>query len=229
MKFAGMKIGQRLTVGFGMVIALMLAVTVIGISRISQIDNGIDNMVNDFYPKTVMANTIKDELNEITRSMRNLLFMSTVADIKKELSIIEKSGNAITETLTKFEKIVNSEEGRRLIKDVRDAREKYQPLLANYVKLVTDGQVEQAKDLALPEIGPHQQKYFESLNKLIAFQGDLMDRAGKRAASTAGSTRMLMIMLALTAAVLAVLAGIWTTLARCTRRSWWRSASRTAI
>ncbi len=211
MGFANLRIGQRLGIGFGMVILLMLAVTFIGVSRINQVNGSVGSMVRDFYPKTVMVNGIKADLNETARSMRNLLFMTTVSEVQGELATIDKSSRNITETIAKFETTSNSAEGQRLIKDVKDAREKYLPILANYLKAIKDGSVEQARDLILPEIAPHQKKYFDALDKLIEFQAGLMEKSGNEAESVSSSSSLLMVALASVAGVLAILVGWWAT------------------
>jgi methyl-accepting chemotaxis protein len=211
MMFANLRIGQRLAIGFSSVIALMLVTAAIGISRLNQVNGSVDNMVRDFYPQTVMANKIKAELDETARSMRNLLFMSTVDEIKREMDVIDRSSRAIDGTLAKFEKSINSVEGRRLIDEVNEARQKYTPLLNNFVKLVKDGQVEQARDLALPEIEPHQRRYFDALDKLAEFHGGLMDQAGKEAQAISGSASMLMMVMAAAACMFAVLVSLVTT------------------
>lgn len=208
MKIGNLKIGQRLTVGFGAVIVLMLAVTTIGITQINRINGGIESMVRDFYPKTAMANGIKGALNDTASNMRNMLFANTAAEIDANQAVIDKSGNFISATLSKFEKISTSNEEKLLVKNVQEARAKYLPLLTNYLKLIKDGQTEQARDLSLPELVPFQQKYSETLDKLIAYEGSLMDKAGQQAESVASATRLLMGILATIAGVLAVIVGL---------------------
>jgi methyl-accepting chemotaxis protein len=211
MKFANLRLGQRLAIGFGMVILLMLAIAFIGVSQINRVNANVAGMVNDFYPKTVMANTIKGELEQTARSMRNLLFMSTVPEIKGELAAIENANKVVSDALNKFAQAATSAEGRRLLQEVIDARANYVPALNNFIQTVNDGQIEQARDLVLPQTVPLQQKYFDSLDKLIAFQGGLMEKAGKEAEAVSGSTRMLLIALAAAASILAILVGFGTT------------------
>ncbi|RZI44638.1 HAMP domain-containing protein [Herbaspirillum sp. HC18] len=211
MKFSDLKIGQRLAIGFGLVIALMLAVTAIGVTQIARINGSIVEMSRDTYPKTVMANSIKDALNDTSRSMRNVLFLSVAAEIEAELKAIDKSGQAIANALARFEKQAASERDRKLLGEVKEARSKYLPLLDGYVKLIREGQIEQARDLSLPEIAPFQQKYFEALDRLIAFEGGLMDDAGRQAESVAGATRLLMIALACVAGALALMISVLVT------------------
>ncbi len=204
MTFANLKIGHRLAIGFGLVIALMLVVTAIGVTQITRINNSIKSMARDHYPKTVMANTIKGALNDTSRSMRNVLFLSVATEIAAELAAIDKSGALIADTLARFEKSAGSEQDKKLIAEVKQARERYLPILDGYVKLIKDGQIEQARDLTLPEIAPFQQKYFDALDKLIEFEGGLMNAAGSQAEDVASATRMLMITLASAAGILAL-------------------------
>jgi methyl-accepting chemotaxis protein len=207
MKFNDLRIGQRLAIGFGLVILLMLAVTTIGVTQIHRINGGIEQMSHDFYPKTAMANAVKNALNDTARSMRSALFLNTAAEVNAELAVIEKSDRLIADTLARFKRAANSEQDARLLQEVEAARAKYAPLLAGYVKLIKDGSVEQARDLALPELAPLQQKCFDALDKLIEAESKRMDNAGKEAEAASGSAAMLMIALSSIAAVLGVLVG----------------------
>ncbi|WP_265113049.1 methyl-accepting chemotaxis protein [Herbaspirillum sp. alder98] len=207
MKLNGLNIGQRLGIGFGVVILLMLGLTAIGVLRLNQINGGIRSIANDYYPRTVMANNVKGALDETARSMRNLLFMSTVDEIKGELDAIERAGKTIDATLKQFSASSNSADGERMLAAVIAARTQYTPVLNSFLAAVKDGQVEQARDLILPEIAPYQAAYFKALDKLIAYQGQRMEEGGREAEQVAGAATMLMIGMASIAALLAVLVG----------------------
>ncbi|ASU37766.1 methyl-accepting chemotaxis protein [Herbaspirillum sp. meg3] len=206
-KLTHLKIGQRLGLGFGTVILLMLALTVIGVYRLNQINGNIRSIANDYYPRTVMANTVKGALDETARSMRNLLFMSTVDEIKGELDAIARAGGTIDDTLKRLAKDTRSAEGKRMLDAVNAARTQYTPVLNNFLAAVKDGQVEQARDLILPEIAPYQVAYFKALDNLITFQGRGMEQAGQEAEQVSGAASVLMIAMASIATLLAVLVG----------------------
>jgi methyl-accepting chemotaxis protein len=207
MKLTSLNIGKRLSIGFGIIILLMLALTVIGVLRLNQINGSIANIARDYYPRTVMANSVKSALDETARSMRNLLFMSTVDEIKGELDAINRAGRTIDGTLKQFSAYANSEDGLRMLKAVNAARSQYTPVLNNFIAAVKDGQVEQARDLILPEIAPYQSAYFKALDNLIAYQGSRMEEGGREAEHVANSASMLMITMAGMATLLAGLVG----------------------
>ncbi|QNB05854.1 HAMP domain-containing protein [Herbaspirillum frisingense] len=207
MKLKNLNIGQRLSAGFGIVIFLMLALTAIGVLRLNQINGSIAMIAKDYYPRTVMANSVKSALDETARSMRNLLFMSTVDEIKGELDAIDRAGKTIDSTLKQFAANTSSEDGLRMLKAVNAARAQYTPVLNNFIAAVKDGQVEQARDLILPEIAPYQSAYFKALDNLIAYQGSRMEEGGRDAEQVATSASMLMIAMASIATLLAALVG----------------------
>src|SRR5450830_668765 len=206
-KLTRLNIGQRLAIGFGVVILLMLGLTVIGVYRLQQINGSIRDISNEFYPRTVMANTVKGALDETARSMRNLLFMSTVDEIHGELDTIAHAGSVIDATLQRLTQETTSPDGKQMLAAVNLARSNYAPVLSSFLAAVKDGQVEQARDLILPEIAPFQTAYFKALDNLIVFQGHNMVQAGQDAQHVSGAASMLMTGMATIATLLAVLVG----------------------
>jgi len=206
-KLTRLNIAQRLAIGFGVVIFLMLGLTVIGVYRLHQINGSIRSIANDFYPRTVMANTVKGALDDTARSMRNLLFMSTVDEIQGELATITHAGVVIDDTLQRFTRDTASPEGKQMLAAVNAARTQYQPVLANFLAAVKDGQVEQARDLILPEIAPYQSAYSKALDNLITFQGRGMEQAGQEAQHVSAAASLLMTGMASIATLLAILVG----------------------
>ena len=74
-----------MTLGFGVVIALLIMLASLAWFRIGDLNSEVTMMVKDRYPKTVIANKIKADLNEITRNMLSVLIMTDPGQIKKEL------------------------------------------------------------------------------------------------------------------------------------------------
>ncbi|MHB9100965.1 MAG: methyl-accepting chemotaxis protein [Sulfuricella sp.] len=209
--FKNMKIGMRLGLGFGLVVILMTVIAFIGISHLSGLNDNMDKLVNDRYPKTVVANDVLKQLNRIARSMRNTLLMTNPDEIKKELGRIDESRKAITENLEKLDKSIASEKGKAMLKGVTDARSKYVPAQDNFLKLASAGKRDEATALLLGEIRPAQLAYFDALNKLIEYQGQLMEETGKKAAADYQTARNLMVALAIAAALLGAGIAFWVT------------------
>ncbi|BCB28659.1 methyl-accepting chemotaxis protein [Sulfurimicrobium lacus] len=202
--FKNMKIGVRLGLGFGVVVMLMAAIAFIGITRLSSMNDGMDKMANDRYPKTVMANNLLMNINRIARSMRNVLLLDKPEEVKKELERIDESRKNIKENLEKLDKSITSDKGKEMLKSVTEARAKYIGGQDQFMKLAAEGKRDEAKILLLGEIRPAQLAYFETVNKLIDYQGELMDKAAKQAAEDYQAARTLMLMLSGVAVLLAM-------------------------
>ncbi len=205
--FANMKIGVRLALGFGVVVALMLVIAFMGITRLGHLNESLDQVVSDKYPKTVAANEILKHLNRQARYLRNALLMSDAAQIEKELAGVAESRKIIAENLEKLDKTIKSPKGRELLKGLADARAKFIETQSRFVKLFGENKKSEAKELLLGEMRPAQLAYFDALNKVVEFQHGLMEKSGKDASDEYHAARELMIALSLGALILAAVIG----------------------
>ena len=211
MSLANLKVGARLGLGFGVVLLLLTAIAVVGVSRLGTMDQGMGLMINDRYPKTVVASDMVNNLNRIARSMRNMLIMEKPEDIKKELERIVDAKAKIVKDLDKLEKSITSEKGKEMLKGVTEPRAKYVVMQDRFLQLVADDKAKEARVILLGELRPAQLAYFDGLEKLIEFQGHLMEEAGKQAGDDYLAARNLMVGLAIVAGLLGAAIAFWVT------------------
>ena len=209
--FKNMKIGMRLGLGFGLVLALLFAIAFLGITRLAGLDENMNQMVNDRYPKIVLANDAEKNVNRIARAMRDTLFMDKSEDIKKELDRISESNNTIKEDFDKLEKAIASEKGKEMLKGVAEARGKYLGSEEKFLGFITAGKKDEARALLLSETRLTQLAYFDALNKLIEYQGKLMGETVTKANVDYQAARTLMIGLAIAAGLLGAGIAFWVT------------------
>jgi methyl-accepting chemotaxis protein len=88
MNLRDIRIGQRLTIGFGLVITLLILLAALALVRIQSLAGDLTSLVDETYPRTVMANRMKADLNEVSRSMLSTLVMSDEGQITGELANI---------------------------------------------------------------------------------------------------------------------------------------------
>jgi methyl-accepting chemotaxis protein len=209
--FKNMKIGMRLGLGFGLVLVLLSVIAFVGMTRLGQLNEEIEALVKDKYPKTVLANDIIDNINQIARSMRNMLIMDKREQIEKELNTIQEARKTIKDRLEKLDAVIKTEKGKERLKAVIEARGAYVTGQDQFLKLVADGKQEEAKVLLLTEVRGKQLAYFKAVNDLLAFQGQLMEETGKDAIETYHAARNLMISLAIAAFLIGAGIAFWVT------------------
>ena len=207
-KVSNMKVGTRLALGFGAVIAILIAITVLGKYQVSKLNDSINLMVDDRYPKTVLGNVIQIEVNKTGLNLRDVLLLSDEARIARLLASIAESNRIIDESFDQLARIVDDEEGKRHLKAALDARDAYLPARDRFLSLFKEGQKDQAREVLQSEFQQPQVNYFIALDAMIAYHGGLMDKAGKAAAADSDSAHLLLDILAAVALVLSVLVGV---------------------
>jgi methyl-accepting chemotaxis protein len=205
------RIGQRLTLGFGLVIALMVLLAGLALVRIQNLSGEMTGLVETTYPETVTANRLKANLNEISRSMLSTLVMSDDAQIKGELANIAKYEQDNEGLIAKVTEGLQDEADKDLLLALTKSRDKSAKGQKTFVTMIAEGQKEEAMTKFLFSVRPAHTKYFEALDQLNARQHTVMIAAGERSATTARNTTVFILALAGTIALVSVGVAVFAT------------------
>ncbi len=208
MNFNNLKIGRRLSLSFGAILALLLVLAAVAYSRVSALGDEIRLMNEENYPKTVLVHALKDEVNDTMIALRNI-FLSVEADlIKKEFANIDASAARSAGLIAALEKMPASAAGRERIGQLKGAREHFEAGRKAVIALVVAERKFEGKVMMFKELLVRQRAYFAALDQLIKFQTSLMESSGQASAAQADQTRRIVLILtaaaALAGAVLAV-------------------------
>jgi methyl-accepting chemotaxis protein len=201
-----LKIGVRLGIGFAITLALLITIAVVGVTRISALNGEIESLVNDQFPKTVLANDMIDAINTIARRLRNA-YIFTGAESQKELDAIPEQRKVISERIEKLEKVVTSDKGKEILKRVTAARPLYVAQQDKFIDLLKTGKRDEAAALLSADLRTTQQAYMGAITALVDFQSDLVNKTGKEADAMADNAERLLEILAVVAALLTALFG----------------------
>ena len=207
--FANMKLGVRLSLGFAAVLMLMMVMAFVGYQRLGTLNTAIEDLVNDKYPKTIDAIDIVRAMNQVAQINRNLLLVTDPAETQKQLARQAEQRKIISDNVDKLDKSIASDEGKKLLGDMKDTRAKFVTELDEYLGMVKRGEREPALKMLFGELRPVTDNYMGAIRKLIEFQDALMVKVGKEADATADSGQRLIMILALAAALLSVLIAWW--------------------
>ena len=209
--FRNMKIGIRLSLGFGLMVALLLAVAFIGLARMTSLHEGMDLLVKDRYAKVVMANRIDNEVSNIARYMRNMIITTDAEVVKENTAKIHESRKAITEAVDQLDKVIRLEKGLVILKSIKENRSKFIEGQDRIIKLTQDGKRDEAGRYLLGELQPVLRSYLAAVQSLVEFQGELMNATAEEAERQYQSGRSLTIGLAGCAVLLALMIAFWIT------------------
>ncbi|WP_076593774.1 methyl-accepting chemotaxis protein [Herminiimonas arsenitoxidans] len=208
---ANMKIGQKLTLSFGIVIALLIVITVLSNTQLLQLNNSINLITKDRYPKTVLANTIQIQVNKIALNLRDIMLSSDPAKIKNLLDDTQLADRKMNEGLNQIKAIAQTEEDKRFINVAINARDQYVPARDALLQLAQDGKTAEAQAYLDNVFMPVQVKYFIALDAMFDYQGGLMSAAGNAASGDSGQARTIINILAGITLLLSIAVGWWVT------------------
>jgi methyl-accepting chemotaxis protein len=211
MNIGNLKIGQKLMFSFAAVVALLLLLATLSYSRVASLSSEISVMGEESYPKTVLANRIKDELNKVAGSMRNIMLMTDAGAVKKELAEIDQSATAVAESLGKLEKLITSVRGREFLKELNEVRSRFITQRNVFLGLAKEGKKDEAIALLTKDMYTTELSYFAVLDQIVALQSELMVLAVKDANELASQTGVLILAISLMAAAISLVLGLLTT------------------
>jgi methyl-accepting chemotaxis protein len=201
-----LKLGVRLGIGFAITLVLLIVIAATSYSRLGTLNENIELMVNDRFPKTVQANDVIDAINGIARQLRNAYIYSG-AEQQKSIDAIAPQRKVISDNLENLDKTIKSEKGRAILKDIGIARAAYVVSQDKFLELLKADKKADIVALMQGELRKTQTDYLASVNALIKFQTDAMEKSGKDADELVGSTEKLIMALGIAASILSILAG----------------------
>ena len=119
-----MKIGIRLAIGFCTTLILLIIVTAISMNRIKQINGDIRSLVQQDFPKTVIANSMINAVSVNGRILRNAYIFKD-AEVQKELDRLPEQSRILSEGLAKLDQMITTDAGKAALQKVKDVRAAY--------------------------------------------------------------------------------------------------------
>jgi methyl-accepting chemotaxis protein len=209
--FAHLKIGTRLGIGFGIVIALLGGIVLVAQQSLAALNGATAQIVDDRYAQVVLATDLLLQVNENAISMRNMLLADNPDMLKQETAAIAAGEAAIAAGLKALEGKLSSAAGRKAYQDMLALRATYQADQARFVKLAGSGGTVDASTLLMTTLRADQLAYTARMKGFLAGGSRLMERSGREAAGLYREKRRQIFMLAGLACLLAVVFGQWIT------------------
>jgi methyl-accepting chemotaxis protein len=210
MNLANLKIGVRLALGFSILCALLAGTVAVGIYGAREIAQSVDIVVNDKWPKTVLANEIIDAVNADALRFSYVLMLEgqagAEAEVTRRRERMEASAKANTENFEKLSKLLSTETGKAAYKAILEQRAAFQEVRRGVLDTAKKDRAA-ALVMASSQLASAQDAYTKAINDLIAVLGQQVERAGKDASAANRFVNNLMLDLGGAALVLAVLLG----------------------
>lgn len=204
-----MKVGTRLGLGFALVLFFLVAVTVVGILRMAQIQDRLDHVVSVNNVVTRLVIDMRNNVGDRISSLKILTLMTDPADMEPEMNRIkeqaEKYAEAQKKLSNKFATDASPQE-RALLAQIKEQEALAMPAIAKASQLWLANDAESATRVLIKEIRPPQKKWMEALDQLAALEDKMSAQAKAEAEAGFRNARTFMLLLGVVAAVLGMLA-----------------------
>jgi len=132
-----LKIGTRLTLGFGILIGFLILISAVAITRIVSITATTDAIVNERYAKIARISEIERRILEQTGALSTaLLEQDFPEDARNDLLSVRASSKEFEAKFNQFKASIATDKGRALLKDIETARAQFAAQRDNVLKLL---------------------------------------------------------------------------------------------
>ncbi|MCB9496074.1 MAG: MCP four helix bundle domain-containing protein [Fibrobacteria bacterium] len=219
--FRNLKIGHRLAIGFGLLLVLLGGLSLFAASRVAQLDDSIEVVVQDRMLKTRFANRLIQCLNEYARNLGNMVLADGESNIAPLDAARAPISACVSATLDSLRAVSKTPAEQDLLVAVSDARGPYLETVKQVVELALRDRDQEAESLVLGELDQRHKAYIEALMELAAYHQALALSDGESAETLAEKTRLAIGIISFLALIVGVGAswfitgGIVTPLRRC--------------
>ncbi|CAB1369686.1 methyl-accepting chemotaxis protein [Denitratisoma oestradiolicum] len=207
-----LNIGPRLNVAFLIVVAFLIALAGIGYSAVNNLASQFEVSVNENNKKLALSQDLREQLNVIMRSVRNiLLYQNNENFVKAQQNRIEKARADYMESYQQMEKLLRSTDERKIHAEIDTHREPSRKATDEAVALSgSTGVAEAAKELK-ETVQPLQNDWYDAIQAMIDFQEKQNNALAANAKATFKRTMTIFLVFTLLATGIAVGLALWIT------------------
>ena len=208
-KLKDLKISTRLALGFGLMALLIVLSGAMTLLRIASVQESFEVVVRDRYQAVAQLNDIKNDVNVIARSLRNLVILDQPDQMRAQVAEVMAARKHVAESLDRLDKATRAPDARALLADVVKARERFVDLQTRFLDRIRVDDINEARTLLMGELREGQRIYFERMDALIALQRRAMDESVREAGQSIAAVRLVTWAAAGIALLAAALLAAW--------------------
>ena len=192
MSFANIRITTRLALGFGLVLALIVAIVALAALTQREVGALSDQLTNVDYPKTRLVNRMLAANLENAKSVMELMVATEPAEVTAIQAAIEANRKSNATTMEELDKLLVRPEAKTLYEALKQARARYIASRNKVMDLVVkDKNREQAVALWTSDARPKLDAYSKSIRSLLDFQETLIHEDNRAIEQTLSRNRQL--------------------------------------
>jgi len=168
---SNLRVGPRMALGFGLLLALMLAMGGFASNRVARVQDNVLDLSDNWLVSTQQLAAMSEALNLMRRSELQLALGGAPDFLKNEQDRLAKQWLAMPSLLKGYAKSLSSDEESRQFQAFKDALSGYQGSQPRLVELAVSGQTEDALKLLRGDSRKQFGAASDAIRKLIEING----------------------------------------------------------
>ncbi len=208
--FNKMKVATRLSMAFGTVLILLLALVGTGISRLAAINDGLRVITEENNVEMAHALGMRGAAFEMSISIRNMILQTDGAKVKLEQGTLDQSFSKFESEYAALNRMFTATPGttqteKDLMTEIRSSWNVVRQGTQTVADMALSGKQKDAYNYFMSNVSPTSRPMRATVQKLADFEQKLNDDEVARARATYASARLTMIGLGIAAVLIAVL------------------------
>lgn len=205
MNLRHLRIGTRLTIGFGVILASLILILVVDNVLSSRNRQQMSVGLASSKAKTNLAASMKTALLEGGIAIRNIGLQSDLGELEKQKVLVKNQHTRFLEARDKFLALGVTADEKKLLQAVTDLDTQVDAPTKEAFKMLLSFNGEEAVKVIATQIDPLQQKSLLEINRLVEIQDQAADALGQ--AAEASDKRLTLMLFAVGGVVVLLGAG----------------------
>lgn len=204
-----MTIKNRLQLGFGIVLSLMVLIAIIGVNEVSKIDRTMSKINEVDSVKQRAAINFRGSVHDRAISIRDVVLSENSAERQQHLQDIERLEQFYAESAISLEAMANdpqqfTDEEKTLLDNIKSIEQQTLAHTAETIQLINQGRDIEARDYLLLNTSPAYTQWLKAVNQFIDFQEATISDQVDYIRQQTGGFMALMITVTLIAFIIAI-------------------------
>lgn len=203
-----MKIKAKLLIGFSAMLAIMLALTMIGHNRLNYMNDQLQGY-QDRYTNVSSSSGMRGEVNDMARILTTTMLSADASSVELQTKEIDKKVTKANEHYEKIKESMTSAEEMQLIKQIDESYTAYLNYQEKILNLLSAGYFQNATTYSDTDGQAIQNAVLDALNNLADYNAFIMSEESSKAREAYQSSTQMVILIMIIGLLLGLGVVLW--------------------
>ncbi|KHO66109.1 chemotaxis protein [Pseudomonas flexibilis] len=203
-----LSIAQRLSLGFGLVLSLMVLITFIGVQRVGFIDETLTSVSEGATLKQRYAINFRGSVHDRAIAIRDAVLVDSDAALNRQLAEIQRLKDFYQDSAQAMDRLLRAQAPtateQRLLNAIQEIERGTLALTEQVISLRRQGDADSAKRLLMAQASPAYSEWLKRINAFIDHQEQDIGKNIDAVRNAAGGFGMLILLVTAAAVLLSV-------------------------